>query len=142
MADKLVFRPDDGIQEISINDKVTVWFNLTDIDFVERVFNAFDAMDKQQEKYQAALKNEADAKTVFATARAMDADMRGLINGLFDFDVCTPLYGRMNVYAMAGGLPVWCNLMLCLIENMDDTFTAEKKATNPKLQKYLAIFKK
>lgn len=142
MAEKLVFMPDDGVQEISLNNKVSVWLNLTDIDFVERVFNAFDAMDKQQEKYQAALKNESDAKTVFATARAMDADMRGLINGLFDFDVCTPLYGRMNVYAMAGGLPVWCNLMLCLIENMDDTFTAEKKATNPKLQKYLAKFKK
>ena len=147
MADKLVFTPDDGVQEISLNNKVSVWLNLTDMDFVERVFNAFDAMDKQQEKYQAALKNEADAneadaKTVFATARAMDADMRELINGLFDFDVCTPLYGRMNVYAMAGGLPVWCNLMLCLIENMNDTFTAEKKATNPKLQKYLAKFKK
>ncbi len=142
MAEKLVFMSDDGIQEISLNNKVTVWLNLTDIDFVERVFNAFDEMDKQQEKYQAALGNETDAKTVFATARAMDADMRALINGLFDMDVCTPLYGRMNVYAMAGGLPVWCNLMLCLIENMDDTFTAEKKATNPKLQKYLAKFKK
>ena len=43
---------------------------------------------------------------------------------------------------MADGLPVWCNLMLCLIDNMNDTFTAEKKKTNPKLQKYLAKFKK
>ena len=59
MADKLVFTPDDGVQEISLNNRVSVWLNLTDIDFVERVFNAFDAMDKQQEKYQAALKNEA-----------------------------------------------------------------------------------
>ncbi len=142
MTEKLVFRPDDGIQEISINDKVSVWLNLTDLDFVERVFDAFDAMDKQQDKYQAMLAGENDAKKIFAAAREMDGDMRNLINGLFDFDVCTPLYGRMNVYAMAGGLPVWCNLMLCLIDNMNDTFTAEKKKTNPKLQKYLAKFKK
>ena len=99
-------------------------------------------MDKQQDKYQAMLSGENDAKKIFAAARAMDGEMRELINGLFGFDVCTPLYGTMNTYAMADGLPVWCNLMLCLIDNMNDTFTAEKKKTNPKLQKYLAKFKK
>lgn len=142
MAEKLVLTPDDGIREVSISDKVSVWLNLTDIDFVERVFDALDAMDKQQDKYQAMLTGETDAKKIFAAAHTMDGEMRDLINGLFGFDVCTPRYGRMNMYAMAGGLPVWCNLMLCLIDNMNDTFTAEKKATNPKLQKYLAKFKK
>lgn len=138
----LELRHDTGVQEVSINGKVTVLLNLTDIDFVERVFNAFDAMDKQQDKYQAMLTGETDAKKIFAAARAMDGEMRDLINGLFGFDVCTPLYGTMNTYAMADGLPVWCNLMLSLIDNMNDTFTAEKKKTNPKLQKYLAKFKK
>lgn len=56
MAEKLVFRPDDGVQEISINDKVSVWINLTDMNFIERVFMVFDAMDKHQEKYQSMLK--------------------------------------------------------------------------------------
>ncbi len=138
----LELRHDTGVQEVSINGKVTVLLNLTDIDFIERVFNAFDAMDKQQDKYQAMLAGETDARKMFAAARTMDTDMRELINGLFGFDVCTPLYGTMNTYAMADGLPVWCNLMLCLIDNMNDTFTAEKKKTNPKLQKYLAKFKK
>lgn len=138
----LELRHDTGVQEVSINGKVTVLLNLTDIDFIERVFNAFDAMDKQHEKYQAMLSGETDAKKIFAAARTMDGEMRELINGLFGFDVCTPLYGTMNTYAMADGLPVWCNLMLCLIDNMNDTFTAEKKKTNPKLQKYLAKFKK
>lgn len=133
---------DTGIQEVSINGKVSVWLNLTDMDFLERVFNAFDAMDRQQERFQAAIKDEADAKNVFAIARTMDEEMREHINALFGDDICTPLYGKMNVYSMAGGLPVWCNLMLGLIENMDDTFTAEKKAANPKLQKYLERFKK
>ena len=135
----LELRHDTGVQEISINGKVTVLLNLTDIDFIERVFNAFDAMDKQQDKYQAMLAGENDAKKIFAAARAMDGEMRELINGLFGFDVCTPLYGTMNTYAMADGLPVWCNLMLCLIDNMNDTFTAEKKKTNPKADCLLSI---
>lgn len=142
MPNKLEFAVDSGVQEISINGKVSVYVNLTDINFVERVFSAFDAMDKQQEKYQAVLKDEADAKVIFETAHAMDAEMRDLINSLFDLDVCTPIFGEMNVYAIAGGLPLWCNLMLCLIDNMNDTFAAEKKQTNPKLQKYLAKFQK
>lgn len=61
-------------------------------------------------KYQSMLSGENDAKKIFAAARAMDGEMRELINGLFGFDVCTPLYGTMNTYAMADGLPVWCNL--------------------------------
>ena len=138
----LELRHDTGVQEISINGKVTVLLNLTDIAFIERVFNTFDAMDKQQDKYQAMLAGENDAKKIFAAAREMDGEMRELINGLFGFDVCTPLYGTMNTYAMADGLPVWRTLLLCLIDNMNDTFTAEKKKTNPKLQKYLAKFKK
>lgn len=132
---------DTGVQEISLNGKVTVLLNLTDIDFVERVFNAFDDMEKKQEEYQKML-NSNDTRTLFQTARKMDGDMRETINALFGKDVCTPLYGTMNVYSRADGLPVWCNLMLCLIENMDETITAEKKKTNPKLQKYIAKFNK
>ena len=142
MAEKLVFRPDDGIQEISINDKVSVWINLTDMNFIARVFMIFDAMDKHQEKYQSMLKTTENLQDIFKTAREMDAEMRTLINTLFDTDVCTPIFGDMNVYALAGGTPVWFNLIMCLIENMDDTVVAEKKKTNPKLQKYLARFNK
>lgn len=132
---------DTGVQEISINGKVTVLLNLTDIDFAERVFNAFDDMEKKQEEYQKML-DTSDARSLFQTARKMDSDMRDTINSLFGTDVCTPLYGTMNVYSRADGLPVWCNLMLSLIENMDETITAEKKKTNPKLQKYIAKFSK
>lgn len=127
-----------GVQEISLNGKVSVFLNLTDIDFVERIFNAFDDMEQKQEKYQKMLDGQDDARVLFKTAREMDAEMRETINGLFGLDVCTPLFGTMNVYARADGLPLWVNLIMAIIEQMDDTVTAEKKKQNPKLQKYLA----
>ena len=80
MAEKLVFRPDDGIQEISINDKVSVWINLTDMNFIERVFMVFDAMDKHQEKYQSMLKTTENLQDIFKTAHEMDEEMKKLIN--------------------------------------------------------------
>ena len=132
-----------GLVTYSLNGgKCQLSFNPTDSNFVEKLFNAFDTLDKKQEAYKAEAEKNANKREIFETARKMDEEMRDIIQEVFGFDVCGAVFGDMNVYALADGLPVWCNLMLCLIDNMNDTFTAEKKKTNPKLQKYLAKFKK
>ena len=35
------------------------------------------------------------------------------------------------------GLPVWCNLLLALMDEMDAALVREQKASNPRLKKYL-----
>ena len=62
--------------------------------------------------------------------------MRDMIDGLFAKPVCADLFGTMNVYALADGLPVWCNLMLAVIDQIDTSFAAEQKKTNPRIAKY------
>ena len=42
----------------------------------------------------------------------------------------------MNVYALADGLPVWANLMLAILDQVDATMTREKLRTNSRIQKY------
>ena len=42
----------------------------------------------------------------------------------------------MNVYALSDGLPVWANLMLTIMDEIDTTFAREQKATNPRISKY------
>ena len=32
--------------------------------------------------------------------------------------------------------PVWCNLMLAVMDEIDTTFSREQKATNPRIAKY------
>ena len=56
--------------------------------------------------------------------------------------VCGALFGGMNVYAMADGLPVWCNLMLALMDEVDTSFAREQKATNPRIRKYTAKYQR
>ena len=69
--------------------------------------------------------------------------MRELIDSVFDgTPVCTLLFGSMNVYAMASGLPVWANLMLAIMDEVDTAFAREQKATNPRVQKYMAKYRK
>ena len=68
--------------------------------------------------------------------------MREVINGVFEDDVCTPIFGGMNVYSLADGLPVWCNFLLAVMDEVDTSFAREQKATNPRITKYTAKYHK
>ncbi len=126
-----------GLVSYSLNGKIEVTFNPTDAAFVETLFNAFSELDRRQEEYKTIVESSTDNKAVFEAARKADADMRETINTVFGTDVCTPLFGGMNVYAMAGGLPAWANLLLAVMDEIDTGFAREQKATNPRLEKYL-----
>lgn len=133
---------DSGLVTYSLNGKVDVSFNPTDSNFVERLYSAFESLDKKQESYKAQVEKMADKREIFNFARERDAEMRGIIDGVFDAPVSEALFGGMNVYAVAGGLPVWCNLMLAVMDEIDTTFAREQKATNPRVTKYTAKYQK
>lgn len=138
MAD---IRFDTGVQEYDLNGAVKVKFAPTDMAFIERVFNALDNMDKKQGEYRKVAEAESNAE-VFELARRMDADAREEINNAFGFDICAPLFGNMNVFAVADGFPVWANLLLAIIDQFEGAFADEKKKTNPRIQKYTAKYSK
>lgn len=133
---------DTGLVTYSLNGNVQVSFNPTDTNFVERLFSTFDQLDRQQEEYKKEVNDATDNKKVFEIARNRDAEMRGLIDGVFETSVCEPLFGSMNVYAMADGLPVWCNLMLVILEIVQDSFIEQQKAIDPRVEKFVAKYKK
>lgn len=116
--------------------------NATDSTFVEKLFNAFDTLDKKQEAYKAEVEKTANKREVFETARKMDEEMRDIIADVFGFDICSALFGCMNVYALADGLPVWANLMLAIMDEVDTAFSREQKATNPRISKYTKKYHK
>lgn len=127
---------DSGLVTYSLNGKCEVSFNPTDSSFVERLYAAFEELDKKQEGYKAQIEKMADKREIFDFARERDAEMRGVIDGVFDAPVCDAVFGSMNVYALSGGLPVWCNLMLAVMDEIDTTFAREQKGTNPRVAKY------
>lgn len=131
---ELVF--DTGVVSFSLNGACTVSFNPTDSEFVKRLFDSFDALDKKQDAYKAEIEKMADKKQIFEIARRLDAEMRKIIDGVFETPVCDALFGTMNVYAIGNGLPVWCNLMLAVMDEVDTTFAREQKATDARIKKY------
>lgn len=133
---------DTGLITFLVNGKVEVSFNPTDSAFVERFFDTFDALDRKQEAYKAEAYKIADNREVFALARRRDAEMREMIDGIFQQPVCADLFGGMNVYSLADGLPVWCNFLLAVLDQIDSAIAREKKATNPRIAKYTAKYHK
>ena len=127
---------ESGLVTYNINGKCQVSFNPTDSNFVERLYLAFEDLDKKQESYKTQVEKLADKREIFDFARERDVEMRQVIDGLFDAPVSDSLFGGMSVYAVAGGLPVGCNLMLAVMDEIDTTFSREQKATNPRIAKY------
>lgn len=137
-----VLQFDTGLVTYHLNEQCDVVFNPTDSVFVEKLYAAFNDLDKKQEAYQEQVSRMTDRAKIFDLMRERDKEMRELIDGVFDAPVCAMLFGGMNVYAMASGLPVWANLMLAIMDEVDTAFAREQKATNPRVQKYMAKYHK
>ena len=131
-----------GVETYKLNDSVEVSFNPTDGAFVEKLFNAFDTLDKRQESYKTEVGKAEGKRELFDVVRKLDGEMREIINDVFEFDVCSGLFGELNVYALAEGLPLWANLLLAIMDEMDETVMREKKAMNPRIAKYTKKYHK
>ena len=133
---------ESGLVTYSLNGKCEVSLNPTDAEFVERFHSAFSELEKKQEGYKEQVAAMTDGVEIFEFAKARDTEMRGILDGIFETPICDALFGSMNVYAMAGGLPVWCNLMLAILDEIESTMSREQKNMNPRIAKYTAKYQK
>ena len=131
-----------GLVTYTLNGACEVKFNPTDNGFAERLFNAFDDLEKKHEGWKKQVEKMTDKREIFAFMRERDAEMRAVIDDLFGAPVCDACFGSMSVYALADGLPVWVNLFLAVMDKMDTAFAREQKMTNEKIRKYTEKYHK
>ena len=134
----------DGLEEYSLNGRVTIRFNPTDASFLEKLtalFSSLDALQEEVSPLQASIPEDDDS-AVLALARDLDARMRKLLDDFFGEPVCEALFGSMNLFASAGGLPVWANLLLALSEEVETALQGELTAREKRIAKYTAKYKK
>ena len=137
-----------GMKEYDITDengnvKAKVHFNPTDPAFAEKLYDVFAELDRMDEEYHKnAAGEDLDGVQLFEAARSMDNKMRQMIDEALGAEVCKPVFGSISVYAWADGLPLWANFLLSILDEMDDALAREKKAADPRLQKYTKKFKR
>lgn len=139
MADQISFST--GLKTFDINGAVELSFNPTDSAFVERLFKTFEELDKKQEEQKAEIAKAKDNE-IFDIARKRNDEMRGMIDAAFGAPVCDALFGSMNVWALADGLPVWANFLLAIMEEIDTSFAQSQKLANTRIRKYSEKYKK
>ena len=133
-----------GVEEYSLNDRVTVSFNPTDMAFAERLTKAFEELEQLQEQAKdlVASIDGNDPRPIFADLRAVDADMRKAVDRLFETEVSDALFQGVRLYAASEGLPVWNNLLLALVDEIDAAYKREKKAMDERIRKYTERYEK
>lgn len=131
----------DNCREYDLNGKVTVRFNPTDESFVAKLEDTFGAMSELQDTI------ESDGS--FAKFADLDRDMRGKIDDLLGTGVSDALFGSMNCWALADGLPVWLNLILAILDEVSEVYEQEfgksdkrVKAHNAKYEAMMAKYRK
>ncbi len=135
-------RFETGLVAYDLNGACQVCFNPTDNGFVERLFQAFEQLEKLQQEHEREVGHVEDFSAFFQHSRERDKGIREVLDSLFGAPVCQAVFGPMNLYALADGLPVWCNLILSVMDEVDTSFAREQKRSNARLAKYTAKYHK
>ena len=130
-----------GKVEYLLGGKVSVRFNPTDLNYMQRLYAAFDELGRIQDRFQKAVEKLEEEKEIFALAKETDGKIREVLNALFEKEVCEPLFGSMNLFSYSGGMPVWANLMLAVSDEMNSAMLAEADARDKRIEKYVEKYK-
>ena len=129
-----------GVQEFEVEGG-TIRFNPADPVFVRRLYDAFSALGEQQEageKQNQALTGEA----LFEVIEEKDAEMRRSIEGVFGPGTAKMIFPEVGLYALADGLPVWCNFFFAVMDLIDTTTQEQQKKANPRVDYYMKKYGK
>lgn len=130
-----------GLVSYKVNGGAEIRFNPADSAFVGRLFNTFDGLAKRQD--QAEIENqEMSGAELFAAAEQRNKEMRQEIDSIFGEPVCEKVFGNQDVYALADGLPLWCNFLMAVIDEVDASVTAQQNQASPRVQHYMAKYAK
>lgn len=135
MAKALNF--ETGVVDYEVNGGSHIRFNPSDIAFAERFYNAFKQLDAKQDGFQAeldAILDNEDKEEFFEFAHKRDAEMRGIVDGVFGDGTADAVFPSMNCYAIADGMPLWINFFFAVAEEIRDASDAQLKASDPRLK--------
>lgn len=119
----------------TVNDGCEISFDPADINFVSRLFDLLDRMEKQKDA------DSQDVKNVFEAFAKKDRDMRAEIDAVFGEPVCEKVFGTTNIFSPAGGLPLCMNFLLAVIDEVDAASEAETK-TSSRVDAYIQKYEK
>lgn len=120
---------DTGLTEYQVNGGAVIRFNPADTEFVKGLHHLFEELGQEQE--------QSAGEDVFAAIDRRDAAMRQKIDGLFGPGTCQAVFADRGVYGLAGGLPLWANFLLAVLDEVETVIRAQEQAASPRVAYYM-----
>ena len=130
-----------GLVTYKVNGKAEISFNPSDVGFVEKLFNTFDGLAKRQDAAEEENRH-VEGAALFELARKRDKEMRAEIDNIFGEPICDRIFGNVNVFASADGMPLWCNFLLAVIDEIDASVDGLQDRASARVEKYKAKYAK
>lgn len=116
--------------------------NPSDQGFAEDLYGLVSKIEQIHVENRALLEAEQDAAARFDICRSEDREMRAAVDGLFGENFCRDVFGTVRLFALANGLTVIENLLLALLDEMDESITANIAKRDERIQKYTQKYNK
>lgn len=131
----------NGVKAYAVNGiENALYFNPLDADFAKRILDAIPKCQKIMENKQISKDDEAEV--LFAKLREADKEIRAAIDEAFGQPVCEKIFTETRVTALADGFPLWLNLILAIVDEIDANISAVDKQSSEKLQYYTGKYMK
>ena len=132
---------DTGVKTYDLNGVCQISINPTDTLLTSRLLSLVDRLDEKREQYALDIEN-AEIKDIFDIANKFEASVRAEIDAAIGAPVCDAVFGNMSVMSMANGLPVFCNLVFAILDEIDAGWASETAKTSARIAKYTDKYKR
>lgn len=113
-----------GMTEYQVNGGGTIRFNPADAAFVKGLSELFAALGQGTEGSLDDLPQR-------------EAEVTAKIDALFGPGTSRAVFGDQGAYALAGGLPLWANFLLAVLDEVESAVRAQPAAASPRVEEYM-----
>lgn len=132
---------DTGVKSYTVNGVENAFSaNLTDGNFIDRLCEAVTTLERQHKAF--SVPDDANLDDTLDAIRGYDKNVRKAIDGVLGDGVSDKVFGDLSTFALAGGQPIWLNLLFSIMEESERQFAEEERAVNPKLKKFIRKYGK
>lgn len=134
---------DTGLKTYDLTDECQVRFNPTDTGFIEKVYNAIEAVDVAIKKYEPKVTAAEPGAELFNVLHEYDNVLCGIADGLFNIPVSDAVFAEVRPSALGdNGLPICLNLILAIYEECDAKAIERKGRQSKTVEKYTKKYHK
>lgn len=131
-----------GVTTFSLAGLCEVSFNPADTTFIERLYSTMEELRTRQDEFSKAAAEVGPSREMFELSRKHDEAVKAAIDGLFNAPVSDALFSDVSPCASADGLPIWMNLLLAVMDQVENRVGGAEERANPRINKYMEKYRK